>query len=218
MSPKPTRLLNVVLILTAIPMIFVWLPFIRGLMDGTSYQWGNSFLSWSYGGHGLGGAYWLLALQAVFCIVLLDLGWHGARPPFHWMLLFWNLAQAVDACYNALLFPERYRLQGDTLGLDVSLAWVGPIFFGGLAALSLTWLVSDLRRRQPKTLPDWTRRSTILLCLVIAMLPVQFVLLRFGVQHGTSDQIGVLLTMLQWVLLNWSLAASKGEVFLSPQA
>ncbi|MGH9966606.1 MAG: hypothetical protein ACREBG_02070 [Pyrinomonadaceae bacterium] len=213
MSPKPTRLLKVVLVLTAITMIAVWLPLIRGLMDGASYQWGNSFLSWSYGGQGLGGAYWLIALQAAFCVALLYLGWRGGRPPFHWILLLWNFAHAVDACYNALLFPERYRFQGDTLGVDVSLAWVGPVVFGGLAVLSLIWVVSDLKRHQTKPPPTWTRKSRILLWLTIGIIPVQFFLLRFGVPHGTTDQIGVLLTMLQWAVLNWSFAASVGEPF-----
>jgi hypothetical protein len=36
------------------------------------------------------------------------------------------------------------------------------------------------------------------------MLPLQFVLLRFGEPHGLRDQVGVVLTMLQWLILNLS--------------
>lgn len=45
-----------------------------------------------------------------------------------------------------------------------------------------------------------------LLTLVFAMLPAQFVLLRFGEPHGLTDQIGVVLTLIQW----WILYASIG--------
>jgi hypothetical protein len=48
--------------------------------------------------------------------------------------------------------------------------------------------------------------------LVIALVPIQFLLLRFGTQHGTNDQIGVILTMVQWILLNLSFVAWQSPV------
>ena len=62
---RPDRLLKAILIWTMITMIIVWLPLIRGLMDGDSYEWGNSFWGIQVGGQGVHGEYWLLLLQAI---------------------------------------------------------------------------------------------------------------------------------------------------------
>ncbi len=205
MTGNPDRLLRRVLILTMIPFVTVWLPLIRGLMDGVTYEWGASLWGVAVGGRGIENDYWILPILAAFSITLLYFGWRGARQPFHWLLLIWNIPNAIEAVYNAIRFPERYRFQGDTLGVDISLAWVGPLFWGGLALLSLLWVIGDLRRGEKREAPRWQRKNTILLAIVVGLLPVQFFLLRFGEPHGTTDAIGVILTMGQWVLLNLSL-------------
>jgi hypothetical protein len=40
---------------------------------------------------------------------------------------------------------------------------------------------------------------------------MQFVLLRFGEPHGLTDQAGVILTVLQWLLLGWALRTGANE-------
>jgi hypothetical protein len=188
-----------------ITLLIVWLPLVRGFMDGDSYQWGSSFWGFQLGGRGLHGDYWVLLLQAAFGITLLYLGWRGAQQPFHWLLLLWHVSLGAQATYDAISSPEDYRFRGDTLGVDVSLAWVGPLFFGGFALLSVFWVIRDLRRGREKAIPEWNHTNRILLLLAISLLPIQFVLLRYGEQHGTTDQIGVILTMLQWLLINLGL-------------
>ena len=177
---KPDRLLRAILIWTAVTLVIVWLPFVRGLMDGNAYQWGNFFFGIQLGGHGVHGDYWFVAIEAAFGILLLYLGWRGARRPFHWLLLFWQILMAAQACYNSFTSPEDYRFKGDTLGVDVSLAWVGPVLFGGFALLSIFWVVRDLRTQHKKVVPQWSRANSVLLLIMLALLPIQFVLLRFG--------------------------------------
>ena len=202
---KPDRLLKAILIWTIVTLIIVWLPLVRGLMDGDSYQWGNSAWGFQFDGRGLHGDYWFLLLQAVFGLALLYLGWRGARQPFHWLLLLWHIQLALQSTYNSLTSPEDYRFKGDTLGVDVSLAWVGPLLFGGFALLSIWWVVRDIKTGQHRTAPPWTVANRLLLLIVVGLLPIQFVLLRFGPQHGPGDQVGVILTMLQWALINLGL-------------
>src|SRR5258705_11148162 len=139
MPRKLDPLLKGILILTSATMIVTWLPLVRGIMDGPGYRWGQSFIGISLGGNGMGGKYWVLVLQAAVGISLVYLGWRGARFPFHWLLLLWNVPSAVNAFYNSIRFPEQYRFQGDTLGVDVSVAWVGPLFWGSLAVLFIVW-------------------------------------------------------------------------------
>lgn len=202
---KPDRLLKAILIWTVLTLIIIWLPLVRGLMDGDSYQWGNLIFGLQVGGRGLHGDYWILVLQAAFGLILLYLGWRGARQPFHWLLLVWHIQLGLQAIYNALTFPEDYRFRGDTLGVDVSLAWVGPLFFGGFALLSILWVIRDIKNGQHRTVPPWTGANRLLLLIAVGLLPIQFVLLRFGPQHGPADQAGVILTMAQWVLINLGL-------------
>jgi hypothetical protein len=210
-SRKPDRLLKAILIWTAVTAITVWLPLIRGLMDGSTYQWGGEIWGFKVGGSGVGGDYWVLPLQAGFVLWLLYLGWRGAKQPFHWLLLLWHIPLGASAIYNSLRFPENYRFRGDTLGVDISLAWVGPLFFGGFALLSLVWVMRDLRQSQSRKLAPLQRINRVWLLAVLSLLPIQFLLLRFGEPHGTTDQIGVILTMAQWVGANIALALNRPE-------
>jgi hypothetical protein len=201
LAQKPDRLLRIILGWTAVTMVFVWLPLIRGPMDGPSYLWGTSYWGLSVGGSGVSGDYWLLVVQGLVGLSILAIGWRGARPPFHLLLLLWHGVLGSSAVYAALRNPDQYRFRGDTLGIDVSLAWAGPLFFGGFFVLAVLWTLRDRRRRERRIVPPWTRANTSWLAVLLAMLPVQFVLLRFGEVHGLTDRIGVLLTIAQCLLL-----------------
>jgi hypothetical protein len=91
------------------------------------------------------------------------------------------------------------------MGIDVSLAWVGPLFFGGFALLSIVWVVRDLKRKRESFWLRWSRANRVLLLIAIGLLPIQFLLLRYGLPQSPKDQVGVVLTMLQWVLINLAL-------------
>jgi glucan phosphoethanolaminetransferase (alkaline phosphatase superfamily) len=128
-----------------------------------------------------------------------------------------------NSAYNAIKFPDDYRFKGDTLGVDVSLAWVGPAFWLVLAALSILWVVRDRKNPQRDWTPSWNRTNTILLSLVILLLPIQFFLLRFGTPtDDIRDPLGVILTMFQWLLLNlafvpWQLPTTITETSRSTE-
>ncbi len=79
---KPGALLRLLLVWTGVVMTLVWLPLLRGPMDGPSYQW-----AWSPGlrGSGVGGDYWVVVLTAVLGLSVLWLGWRGARRPLHFL-------------------------------------------------------------------------------------------------------------------------------------
>lgn len=196
---RPGRLLKLLLAWSAVTFIVFWLPVVRGAMDGPTYRW--EAFGWM-GGHSVLGDYWLVVLLAAGALLLLYRGWRGARRPFHWLLLAWHSFLAIGAVRLAVTQPENFRFRGDTLGVDVSLAWVGPALFGGFALAAGWWVARDLRRRRERPNPKWNDRNRRLLWLALVLLPVQFVLLRFGEPHGSTDQIGVLLTLAQWALLN----------------
>lgn len=195
--------------------MFFWLPFVRGLMDGSSYEWGLGAI----GGSGLAGDYWVIALIVAFTATTLYLGWRGACGPFAPLLLLWHVPFGLLGLAGVRFYRDAIPpLRGDTLDFEMSLAWAAliPTVF---AALAIWWVVRQARlgRSAVGQPPAWTKANRVIGWIALALVPLQFGLLRPGEPHDATDQIGVLLTMLQWVLLNlavvpWrSRAAGRGS-------
>jgi len=198
---RPDRLLRVLLAWTSLTFLLAWLPLVRAAMDGESYTWSVGWWGLTTGGMGLSAQYWLLVVEVAMGVTILWLGCRGARVPFHWLLLAWHTALFSSFTYSSVTSPEEFRFQGDTAGIDFSLAWVGPALAGGFLAASIFWVVRDLRNPSPRHVEPWSRANSIWLASLIALLPLQFVLLRFGVPNGKTDLIGVVITIFQWMLL-----------------
>jgi hypothetical protein len=202
-------MLRVILLWTAVLAgVLVWLPLVRGATQGDAYQWA---LAPGIGGRGIGGDYWMLLMAAVFVGALLYLGWRGARPPFHWLLLFFHVPLTAAVFYAAVRSPEEFRFEGATIGADVSLAVAGPLLFGGFALLAIVWVVRDRRRRRAAQVVPWvwTRSARIRAALVIALFGIEAALFRSGGIQSTANLVGVFLVFWQWFMINRALAASR---------
>jgi hypothetical protein len=200
MAPwRPNPLLSALMIWSAVTFLIFWLPAVRGLLDGASYEWAGLF---GFRGAGVAGDYWFPVFASALAVTFLVLGWRGARPPFALLLLGWHGFLALGATRIALTRPDDFRFQGDTLGVDFSLVWLGPLLFGGFFLLALIWVARQRRRTEPVNVPGWNARNWLLAGIAVGLLPVQFGLLRSGLPHGTTDQLGVLLTIVQWALIN----------------
>ncbi|MFN2566606.1 MAG: hypothetical protein ABR499_16540 [Gemmatimonadaceae bacterium] len=209
---QPDRLLRALLVWTSIVFLAAWLPLVRGAFDGPSYEWGTSYWGVPFSGAGVGGDYWLPVLKTALGLAILWLGWRGARPPFHWLLLAWNVVLTSDALYIAATRPGSLRFRGDTLGVDVSLAWVAPLLTGVFLALAVVWVVRDRRQKDTRSAPRWTRANTAWSVALLALLPIQFALLRFGPPNGAADKAGVLLTIAQWLLVGVALKPRLAKI------
>jgi hypothetical protein len=106
--------------------------------------------------------------------------------------------------------PDDFRLQGDTMGINISLALVGPALFGAGAALATYVGVRTFRGELAARREAWTPANTRWLTALLALLPIQFALLRIGTAGSTADQIGVLLTIGQWLLFDRALRPRSG--------
>lgn len=188
--------------------ILVWLPLVRGATQGTAYRWA---LAAGIGGRGIGGAYWMLILAAAFVLSLLYLGWRGGRQPFHWLLLGFHVPLAAAVMYAASTDPQGFRFEGATIGIDTSLAVIGPLVVCGFASAAIIWVVRDLRARRSRELAQWawTRAARVRLLLLVAVVPLEVVLFRSGGIQSTQNMIGVALIGWQWVLLNRILAGAR---------
>lgn len=198
---EPSRLVRVILIWLAITFITGWLPMIRGAFDGPTYSWGTSYFGKQFSGSGTGGEYWLPVVKSIFAIIVLYLGWRGARIRFLLFALLWQTFGFADALYSSITNPDEFRFKGDTLGVDVSLAWVAPTAYGIFLLLTILWAMRNARREWSQPVPPWSRKNSVWLIFLVALLPIQFVLLHFGKHQSTSDVIGVLITIFQWLFV-----------------
>jgi hypothetical protein len=171
-------------------------------MDGRSYEWGLG----RFRGQGIAGDYWFPVLAAAIVLAILYLGWRGARPGFGPLLLLFHVPLSLVSIYDALSNPEDYRFRGDTLGIDVPLALAAPRLFGGFSALSVYWLARHRNSPRAASIP-WTNASRILLGTIVALVPLQYFLLR--APNGSTDGVGVILTISQWVLINVALRPAR---------
>ena len=202
---KPDVLLKALLIWTCLLTgIQAWLPLVRASIEGQAYQW--AFAD-GIGGRGTGGDYWLLVIGALFSAGVLYLGWRGARPPFHGLLLALHGGFAALVFYAAVKAPEQLFFEGATIGVRFSFATVGPIFFGSVFACALFWVIRDVRSRPRRSAPPWvwTRSRRIRLGLVVGCVPLQIILLRSWGPLGPGAVVGASLTVWQWFVMTYRL-------------
>jgi hypothetical protein len=200
------RSLRWLLTWTALTTIIFWLPTVRGAFDGPSYRWGL----FGFSGNGMAGAWWLPVLGSVAALTARSLAWRGGLRPASLLIGAWHAALFAGVVYAAVTNPDDFRLQGDTMGINISLALVGPALFGAGAALAVYVGVRTLRRDIAARREAWTPSNTRWLAALLALLPIQFILLRLGSAGSTADQIGVLLTIAQWLLLDRALRPPAG--------
>jgi hypothetical protein len=204
-------LLLFILVWTAlVAFVLVWLPLARGATQGSAYQWA---LADGIGGRGVGGAYWMLVLGAAYVLSMMYLGWRGARRPFHGLLLAFHLPLAAAVAYAAWIDPRGLKFEGATIGVEASLAVIGPILFCGFAVAAIVWVVRDLRARRSREPARWvwTRAARVRALLVVALVPMEVVLFRSGSITSVQNMIGVALVGWQWVLINLVLACARDD-------
>ncbi len=194
-------LLVVLLSIVCMTSYTLWLVMMRCVMDGESYRWSASLVLSRIGGTGTSDDFWVNVLMTAFVVGMIYLGSRGAKVPFAAMFFGWFGAHFYAALSLAIQHGSDWRFRGDTLGIDVPLNVVMPTLYILLLALAVVWLVVSRGHPQPQPRQLWSRWHLGLLVAATAMLPAQFMLLSSGPPHGATDQIGVLLTVTQWILL-----------------
>lgn len=211
-----TPILFAILALNGFLSAWLWWVPIRCVMDGEVFRWANSYGTAHLVGTGISGHFPILLMLSSFLVVITYLGWRGGRPPFHALIIIWSGISFAGTLTSSIQNPESYRFRGDTLGIDISLAWIAPSLWGGLILMTLLLTAIDFRGGWNVDVPNWTSRNRGLLLAVVCLFPLQFILLHYGPQHGTTDKIGLVITIGQWILVNaalmpWRTVDSEGN-------
>ncbi len=194
---KPDGRLKLLLGWVAFHLIFSWLPLVRCVMDGDTYRWGTAHFGRNFYSSGIQRAdVFLLVFKSALFVALLWLGLRGAGRLFHWLIVGWTAVATADMAQAAIRDPGGFEFHGDTLGIHLNLSWIVPPIVGLFFLLAVWWVVDDRKSgRKPVAIP-LARTNRVLIAILLALLPVQFVLLRFDGIPAT-DVVGVLLTIAQ---------------------
>lgn len=201
MSSKLTLIAKLLAFWTTYLLVFSWLPLLRCIFDGDTYRWGTAHFGFSFSAAGLGPDLWLLAVKSIVLVYLLWGLLRGSDLIHRTVMVLWNLVWTIDAVLAYLRNPDGMMFHGDTLGIHLNLGLVIPIVTSLFTLLTLIWAVGESKHQETAAKPSWTARNQRLLTVWALLLPLQFVLLRFGAPHGTTDAFGVLLTIAQCPLL-----------------
>ncbi len=199
-SARPGRLLQAVLLWTSLTTLVFWLPTVRGAFDGEGYTW-NAL---GFSGNGTSGAYWFPVLGSIGSLSLLFMAWRGIGRAFPFVLMGWHVFLTIGLAVVAATDPEGFYLEGDTVGMRIDLGLIGTGVLGAWTLLAAWACWRDFRSHATRQLPEWTRSNTRRSIALIALMPIQLLLLYNGTTDAVSDVIGVCITVLQWLVLGWA--------------
>lgn len=199
------RLFIVLWVWLSFRTILPWLVFFRLTFEGDSYSWGSEYFGRMFYSSGLARPDFLVvyALLAVSLFLLWQLRKHHFKLAAPLTLLFLGFF-AANALYQ-LVAGEPVIFEGDTLGVKINVSIPFFILNFGMFVIGLMWWNSVRALKQGRGPAALTPARKMVVRACIFFVPVQLALLIFGEPHALTDEIGVIGTILQWVLLAWTL-------------
>jgi hypothetical protein len=206
---KPGKLANLLTPLLSFTFLIVWLPFLRSIFDGRSYEWGLTYFGHQIYGAGITPSFAFLVIQLVFYAALMIAMYRVRnRLLYHILLILWFVNIFVNILFDIAINGDTI-FQGDTLGIKISLTWV--IIPLSVLALMLIFLEIRADRQAPLQRIPWANKNRNWFWIVAGLLPLQAILLASGEPHGLTDQIGVLITIMQCFLIPLILKPYSGK-------
>ena len=190
-----TRIFNALMFFVAFTFMLVWLPLLRCLFDGPSYSWGQSYFGMSFFSKGLSADYLLLVVFFVLSLFLFaSFYWIKNRMVFYILLGWWWLHAFGNVLYDIIRNGDA-MFHGDTLDVHISLsAIVIPM---SILALILIVLVIRKDRKMPEVHIPWGRSNNLKAIILLGPIAIQAFLFATGEPHGLTDQIGVIIAIIQ---------------------
>ena len=198
MAKRSDRLLGLLLAWVTFTAVFPTILLYRAALQ-PNYQWGMFGVT----GVGLSAGYLVVLVATVWAWAIVVVRRRGTQPPFAALLVSWNAFLFASIIYGVLRFGSDVSFRGDTMGIEVRLAVVGPVVFGAFLLISVLWW---WRHRTPTLLSApsaWSRRAKLLMGIALALataIAVLFVL-GDGVDHTNYDRAAIVLVVAQCILV-----------------
>ncbi len=196
---KPRKVTNFLSILISLTFVIAWLPFIRSIFDGDSYQWGMRYFGLQLGGMGINEDFVFIVIQLFLYIFLIVSMYRVRNRKIYYLLLIWWWIHVFGNFISEIMMHGGSMLHGDTLNIHISTTWI--ILPLSLLTLVLVWLEIKSDLLQHQLLIPWSEKNSLLLGLFMVSIPIQGLLLADGEPHGLTDIIGVLMGIIQAFLM-----------------
>ncbi len=184
----------------------IWRLFVRGLIEGNSFTW--SYIG--IGGSGVSGGYWVIVLFLAIGLFILFIGWRGAKKLFRWFVSIWVFI-LFSSSIALLIHDPKAKIIAESLQIELPYAIIILPFDVIACVLLSIWLIRERHSEKKVVIPPWNRINTMYLLGVISIFPIEFFVFNVGDQHGLLDKVGVLLTFIQWIMINLSFYPWKGK-------
>lgn len=163
-SKSGALLRNLALCITAVTFVIAWLPLVRSLLDGPSYQWGTTFFGQSFSGAGLGGDFWFLAAQGALALTIVGLGFRRPGGLFYALFIGWLALNVANLGHGFIANPQALVFEGATLGIRVNIGLVALAIYAAalicaVAAALLEYTPTGDDRRVSRGHPQTPPRS-----------------------------------------------------------
>tara|TARA_R110001583_G_scaffold110917_3_gene259990 strand:+ start:485 stop:1135 length:651 start_codon:yes stop_codon:yes gene_type:complete len=203
-------LFNSLLIFSGITFMLVWLPLLRCLFDGKSYSWGQDYFGLSFSSSGVESDYFVLILFLLFFILFFySFYWIKNRVIFYALLILWWIHTFGNLLFG-LIKDGDSTFQGDTLDVNISISMI--LIPLSILALSLIVAIILKDRKKAEVSIPWNKKNTTKALFILGPLPLQAIMYATGEPHGLTDEISVIITILQSFLIPIIFFPSKAKM------
>lgn len=179
--------------------MLVWLPLLRCLFDGKSYSWGQGYFGFSFRSAGIESDYFILIpFLLLFIAFFYSFYWIKNRTVFYGLMILWWIHTFGNLLFMIIRDGDS-TFHGDTLDVHISISMI-VIPLSILALLLILAIILKDRKLQEVAI-SWNRKNTIKALLILGPLPLQAIMYATGEPHGLTDEISVIITILQAFLI-----------------
>lgn len=195
----PNTLTNILTVLISLTFMTTWLPFLRAIFDGASYEWGTVYFGFLFYGAGVNLDFIYVVAQLLFyATLMISMYWARNRTFYHVLLGVW-LINFFGNLISDIVINGDTMFNGETLNVHISITWI-VLPLSVLAMLLVFFVIRADRNAEEQYIP-WAARNKNLLVMILGPLPIQAVLFAIGEPHGITDQIGVIISIIQSFLI-----------------
>jgi len=196
---KTSRLLTVLTVLISFTFMVTWLPVVRSIFDGSSYQWGLNFYGLGFSGEGITASLLFPIAQLLFYSALfISMFWVRKRQWFYGLLIAWYF-MVFGNLLSDIAINGGTMFHGDTLNVHISLTWI-VLPLSLLALVLIYFVIREDRKAEEPQIP-WATKNRNLMFWILGPLVIQAILFSYGEPHGITDQIAVVWSILQSFLI-----------------
>lgn len=192
-------LFNSLMIFSGLTFMLVWLPLLRCLFDGKTYSWGQDYFGMPFQSTGIELDYFILIpFLILYLFYFYSFYWLKNRTVFYIMLAWFWIHNFGNLLFDIIKNGDT-EFHGDTLDVHISISSIVI----PLSVIFLIWIIAVIlkdRKLQEVNIP-WNRRNTLKAIFILGPLPLQAILYATGEPHALTDEVSVLITILQSFLI-----------------